>query len=193
MEKDKLSDILGKHLVADVQMKNEYFDENDPHIYTERRTHLTATGAIFLQRGMRFEALSCFHRACVERRDDFWARFYLGSMALEVNKPESANYYLRACLEEAPKDWVVKPLLLTNYSSVQFKLGDFKGAESSLEEAIKTNPSLDAPYYMKAIHKIYRRQYNDAYELVKRGLRKVPKSKLLKHLELDIQEIIENP
>ncbi len=192
MGKDKLSEILRKHLVADVQMENKYFDENDPLTYANRMTHLTATGSIFLQRGMYVEAAECLLKAHFERMDDFWANFYLGSMALEANDPAGANYFLWACLEESPEDWIARPMLLTNYSSVQFKLGDFEGAESSLEEAIKLKPTLDGAYYLGAVHKIYRKQYDEASILVKQGLEKAPKSISLKHLELDLQEIMES-
>ena len=192
MGKDKLTDILKKHLAANVQMKSVFFDEKDPHSYADRITRLTAVGSIFLQKKMYVEALIYFLQAHFERIDDFWANYYLGSMALEADDPARANYFLRVCLEEAPEDWVGRPIVLTNYSSVQFKLGDFEGAKSSLEEAIMVNPSLDRPYYMGAIHEIYRKQYKEAYEIVKQGLEKSPQSKLLKHLELDIQEIMEN-
>ncbi|MBN2566780.1 hypothetical protein JXB02_01685 [Candidatus Woesearchaeota archaeon] len=192
MGKDKLTDILAKHLVASVQMKNEYLDESNPKTYADRITRLTGTGAIFLQRGMYPEAYGCFIKSHINHVDDFWANFYLGSMTLEANEPAGANYFFRCCLEEAPEDWAGRPMVLTNYSSVQFKLGDFQGAESSLEEAINLNPDLDRPYYMGAIHHIYRKQYSEAQELIKRGLEKVSESRLLRHLDLDIQEIMEN-
>lgn len=192
MGKDKPSDILRKHLLADTQMKKTYFDENDPHTYANRITNLTATGAIFLQRGMYMEAAKCLLKAHCERIDDFWANYYLGSMALEANDPSGANYFFRACLEEAPEDWIARPTLLNNYASIQLKLGDFEGAESSLEEAIKLDPILDGPYYLSAIHKIYREQYDEASRLVQQGLKQSPKSTLLRHLELDLQEIMES-
>lgn len=193
MANDKLSDILAKHLVANVDIKNVYLDGNDPRFYADRMTRKTAAGAILLQQGMRLEALDCFRMACKERRDDFWARFYGGVIALEANDPASANYLFRDCLEEAPEDWLARPGLLTDYASCQFKLGDFEGAEASLDEAMAADPSLDRPYYMRAIHYIYQKDTVKALFYVKKGLAYVPDSKPLKHLEIDLLEVFENP
>lgn len=192
MANDKHSDILLKCLVADVELKNTYADRDDPRSYSDRMTRSTQTGSIFLQRGMYFDALTCFLRAYAERRDDFWARSHLGSMALEANNPSLANYFLRDCLEEAPEDWSGRPKVLTNLASCQLKLGDFSGAEASLEEAIKIDPSLDRPYYMKSIYHIYTKNLEQALADARKGLEKSPQSYLLKHLELHILEIMDD-
>ncbi|MDP2750036.1 MAG: hypothetical protein Q8O89_04360 [Nanoarchaeota archaeon] len=191
MTDKKFSDLLARHLVSDAQMEKVYADP-EPLSYADRMTKQTEVGALFLQKNMLKEAVECFYHAFRENPKDFWVNNYLGAIAMEANDPASSNYFLNNCLEEAPHDWIFKPMVLTNFASCQFKLGYFNGAEESLEEAIKLNPELDKPYYMKAVHNMYLNRPNAALSEARRGLEMTPDSFTLRRLELSILEVIQN-
>jgi len=192
MVQEKISKILMKHMVVCTQMKHVELDEKDPYAYFDVMSRETALGSLCLMDGQGLEALLLFRKARIKHPEDFWASNYIGSMALEVNDPANANYYLRNCLEESPENWSARPFVLINYACVQLKLGDFNGALASLDEAIEKAPTLDRAYYMKAVHQAHSGKYKNALELIGEGLKKVPESTELKRMELDLLDILKD-
>ena len=190
MAKDKMTDVLRKHLIVSAQMKKVKIDENDPYSYCDIMSKETALGSLCLLNNKRLEAISLFVEAHIKHPEDFWATNYIGSMALEINDPAVANLYLRDCLEEAPENWSGRPFTLINYACVQLKLGDFKGGLKSLDEVIEKAPTLDRSYYMKAVHQAHSGNYQKALLVIGEGLKKVPESVDLKRMEFDLLDIL---
>jgi tetratricopeptide (TPR) repeat protein len=187
----KPSETLLSHLVSEVELKKVFVDEDDPNSAIDRMTPFTAAGSLFLMDGRYREAAECFYRAYRTRKDDFWAKLYLGDIFSLGDHPDKANYFYTACLEQAPPTWTVRPMALTNLAGCQLKLGRFTEAEQTLEEAIATAPQLDRPYYMKAVHHAYQGNLWSALSDVRRGMQHAPDSFILRKMERDLLKQID--
>lgn len=195
----KTAESLLKHQASPVDLERIVCDADNPNLFLDKMGRYTLLGTELLQNNAYPEAISCFTKAIIEAvmedRHDFYAHYYLGCVNHEhFNDILRAILHYTFCLEQSPKEWSLRPMIMVNLASCEFKVRNYSSALKRIDEALATDPNLINAYLLRAVHYAYIGEYEKALMDTKQVRERAPKSPAYVEalrIELDILEKIE--